>query len=153
MFLGSSCTQLLLPTRIHPASLWVPLEQRESVEVSPSVKVRGDVTPSGVWSQKIGSERMCPVVADISCRFCESLGFLGECRHHSAEPGGQLRYRGSEVTPPPAFLLELVTTPAKWPFPFLKQVLAEGKRLSLCSIASRQRLSCQDWVDRSVVRW
>lgn len=116
------------------------------------MKVRGDVTPSGVWSQKIGSGKMRPVVAGISCRFRESLGFLGECRHRSAEPGGQLRYRGSEVPPPPAFLLELVTTPTRWPFPFLKQVFPEGKRLSLCSIA-RQRLSCQDWVDRSVVRW
>lgn len=45
------------------------------------VKLGGDLTPSGAWSQKIGSERMSPAVPGISCRFSESLVLIGE-------PGG-----------------------------------------------------------------
>lgn len=57
---------------------------------------------------------------DVSCRFGESLGLLGECRHRLAEPGVELRdERASEATIPPSLFLDLVTNPKGVALPFL----------------------------------
>lgn len=55
------------------------------------VKLGGDLTPSGAWSQKTGSERMSPVFPEISCCFSERLVLVGECRRHVDEAGGGIK--------------------------------------------------------------
>lgn len=49
---------------------------------------RGDLTPSGLWSQHIGSGRKSHVASETSFCFGESLGLLCESRHHFAKLGG-----------------------------------------------------------------
>lgn len=116
----SSGTEARLP-RPHATPFFGLLPQsRGRAQVSPRRETPGDLTPSGVWSQKIGSDSVSCAAPDVSCRFGESLGLLGECRHHLAQLSVELRdKRVSEVTIPPSRFLDLVTNLKEVALPFL----------------------------------